>query len=34
VQLDHIGAPAPVFGEVRVSFIEVDGVPVELVQPY
>jgi hypothetical protein len=26
--------PFDVFGEVRVSFIEVDGAPVEFVQPY
>jgi hypothetical protein len=41
VQFDHIGVPAPaiaepfdVFGQVRVGFIEVDGAPVEFVQPY
>jgi len=28
-----IAKPFDVFGEVRVSFIEVDGVPVEFVQP-
>jgi hypothetical protein len=26
--------PFDVFGEVRVSFIEVDGAPIEFVQPY
>ena len=26
--------PFDVFGEVRVSFIEVDGAPVEFVEPY
>jgi hypothetical protein len=29
-----IAEPFDVFGEVRVSFIEVDGAPVEFVQPY
>ena len=29
-----IAGPFDVFGEVRVSFIEVDGAPVEFVQPY
>jgi hypothetical protein len=29
-----IAEPFDVFGEVRVSFVEVDGVPVEFVQPY
>jgi len=29
-----IAAPFDVFGEVRVSFIEVDGAPVEFVEPY
>ena len=28
-----IAEPFDVFGEVRVSFIEVDGAPVEFVQP-
>ena len=44
MEFDHIGVPAPArrggtrvleaFDEVRVGFIEVDGAPVELVQPY
>jgi hypothetical protein len=29
-----IAEPFDVFGEVRVAFIEVDGAPVEFVQPY
>jgi hypothetical protein len=29
-----VAEPFDVFGEVRVSFIEVDGAPVEFVQPY
>jgi hypothetical protein len=29
-----IAEPFDVFGEVRVSFVEVDGAPVEFVQPY
>jgi hypothetical protein len=29
-----LAEPFDVFGEVRVSFIEVDGAPVEFVQPY
>jgi hypothetical protein len=29
-----IAEPFDVFGEVRVSFIEVDGAPVEFVQLY
>jgi hypothetical protein len=29
-----IAEPFDVFGEVQVSFIEVDGAPVEFVQPY
>ena len=29
-----LAEPFDVFGEVRVSFIEVDGTPVEFVQPY
>ena len=29
-----IAEPFDVFGEVRVSFIEVDGAPVEFVEPY
>jgi hypothetical protein len=29
-----IAEPFDVFGEVRVSFIEVDSAPVEFVQPY
>ena len=29
-----IAEPFDVFGEVRVGFIEVDGAPVEFVQPY
>ena len=29
-----IAEPFDVFGEVRVSFIEVDSTPVEFVQPY
>ena len=28
-----IAEPFDVFGEVRVSFVEVDGAPVEFVQP-
>jgi hypothetical protein len=31
---DVIAEPFDVFGEVRVGFIEVDGAPVEFVQPY
>jgi hypothetical protein len=32
----HVVAAEPfdVFGEVRVAFVEVDGAPVEFVQPY
>lgn len=29
-----VAEPFDVFGEVRVGFIEVDGAPVEFVQPY
>jgi hypothetical protein len=29
-----LAEPFDVFGEVRVSFIEVDGAPVEFVEPY
>jgi hypothetical protein len=29
-----VAEPFDVFGEVRVSFVEVDGAPVEFVQPY
>jgi hypothetical protein len=29
-----IAEPFDVFGEVRVGFIEVDGAPVEFVEPY
>jgi hypothetical protein len=29
-----IADPFDVFGEVRVSFIDVDGAPIEFVQPY
>lgn len=29
-----LAEPFDVFGEVRVSFIEVDGAPIEFVQPY
>ena len=29
-----IAKPLDVFGEVRVGFIEVDGAPVEFVEPY
>ena len=29
-----VAEPFDVWGEVRVSFIEVDGAPVEFVQPY
>jgi hypothetical protein len=29
-----IAEPFDVLGEVRVSFVEVDGAPVEFVQPY
>ena len=29
-----IAEPFDVFGEVRVAFVEVDGAPVEFVQPY
>jgi hypothetical protein len=29
-----LAEPFDVFGEVRVSFIEVEGAPVEFVQPY
>jgi hypothetical protein len=29
-----IAEPFDVFGEVRVSFVEVDGAPIEFVQPY
>jgi hypothetical protein len=29
-----VAEPFDVFGDVRVSFIEVDGAPVEFVQPY
>jgi hypothetical protein len=29
-----IAEPFDVFGQVRVGFIEVDGAPVEFVQPY
>ena len=29
-----LAEPFDVFGEVRVSFVEVDGAPVEFVQPY
>lgn len=29
-----LAEPFDVFGEVRVGFIEVDGAPVEFVQPY
>ena len=29
-----IAEPFDVFGEVRVSFNEVDGAPVEFVEPY
>ena len=29
-----VAQPFDVFGEVRVGFIEVDGAPVEFVQPY
>jgi hypothetical protein len=29
-----IAEPFDVFGEVRVAFIEVDGAPVEFVEPY
>jgi hypothetical protein len=30
---DRVAEPFDVFGEVRVSFVEVDGAPVEFVQP-
>jgi hypothetical protein len=29
-----VAEPFDVFGEVRVGFIEVDGAPIEFVQPY
>ena len=29
-----VADPFDVFGEVRVAFVEVDGAPVEFVQPY
>lgn len=29
-----IAEPFDVFGEAQVAFIELDGAPVELVQPY
>jgi hypothetical protein len=29
-----LAEPFDVFGEVRVSFIEVDGAPIEFVEPY
>jgi hypothetical protein len=29
-----VADPFDVFGEVRVSFIEVDGAPIEFVEPY
>jgi hypothetical protein len=29
-----VAEPFDVFGEVRVSFIEVDGAPLEFVEPY
>ena len=29
-----VAEPFDVFGEVRVGFVEVDGAPVEFVQPY
>ena len=29
-----VSEPFDVFGEVRVGFIEVDGAPIEFVQPY
>jgi hypothetical protein len=29
-----VAEPFDVFGEVRVAFVEVDGAPVEFVQPY
>jgi hypothetical protein len=29
-----VAEPFDVFGDVRVAFIEVDGAPVEFVQPY
>jgi hypothetical protein len=32
--LSVLAEPFDVFGEVRVSFVEVDGAPVEFVQPY
>ena len=32
--LPVIAEPFDVFGEVRVSFIEVDGAPVEFVEPW
>jgi len=32
-RVESLEEPFDVFGEVRVSFIEVDGAPVEFVQP-
>jgi hypothetical protein len=29
-----VAEPFDVFGEVRVGFIEVDGAPIEFVEPY
>jgi hypothetical protein len=29
-----VAEPVDVFGEVRVGFVEIDGAPVEFVQPY
>jgi hypothetical protein len=35
VELDHIGVPAAAKHDgMRVGFIEVDGAPVEFVQPH